>query len=233
MIGKVRSIYEFFVDAGTLGVASELAALVAFCIGVWEHIRDKPVSSFVFICLSVLLFWFGAFAAWNRKKLALEAERDRQQQPDVALVWDWSEDERKAKDLLGLTEKSILVHNRSGQYVYNVQIGSIRLHQTLTFDEMNAIAPGEQRIAVGRWNGRSGQQTNYIYFFNGEDNEKIAGERGWIHKKLHNRGLSDSFLRVPMALTYESNGTAWRCEFEFDYEAGAESSFRRTSARRV
>lgn len=233
MIGKLRNIWEFFIDAGKWGVASELAALVAFCIGVWEHIHDKPVSSFVFVGLSVLLFWLGAFAAWSRKKLALEAERDRQQQPDVGLIWDWSEDERKAKNLLGLTEKSILVHNRSGQYVYNVRIDSIGLHQTLTFDDMNEIGPGEERMALGRWNGRSSQQTNYIYFFTGEDNEKIAGERGWIHKKPHNRGLSDSFFRVPMALTYESNGTTWRCEFEFDYEPTTEGLFRRISGRRV
>src|SRR5579864_222630 len=32
--------------------------------------------------------------------------------PDIALLWDWTEDKRKTKQAMGFTEKDILIHNR-------------------------------------------------------------------------------------------------------------------------
>ena len=130
-------------------------------------------------------------------------------QPDVALVWEFSEDQRKAENMLGYTEKSIIVHNRSDQYIYNVNIAPVRLVQILSFDAINEIAPSAEHVALGRWNGRSSATTNYLYFFDKDENKKVASEMGWFHKKLHDRGISDAFLKVPMTLTFDSDGITW------------------------
>jgi hypothetical protein len=49
-----------------------LAALLAFGIGIWDHAHDKPLSAFVFVALSVPLFWFGACRAWLKECLKLD-----------------------------------------------------------------------------------------------------------------------------------------------------------------
>jgi hypothetical protein len=162
---------------------------------------------------------------------ALQIERDHTGQPDVALIWDWPEDQKKAKDLLGDTEKSILVHNRSDQYVYNIQIEPIQLGQGLTFDLINEIEVGGEHLALGRWDDKSSLHTNYIYFFS--KNEQGASDKGWVCQKIHNRGFSNHFLKVPMAITYESNGVKWRWEFEFIYDNDDESLFTRKSGCRI
>jgi hypothetical protein len=117
----------------------------------------------------------------------LRVERDHIQQPDVALVWDWPEDQRKA-------EKLMIVHNRSDQYVYNIKIAPIKLSQEMTFNDISEIGPGSQHLTVARWDGRSSVTTNYVYFFGKEENEKEASSRGWVHRKLHNSGISEFFF---------------------------------------
>src|SRR5438045_3391486 len=52
----------------------------------------------------------------------LSLERDKAEQPDVALVWEWLESERLVNAMANRTEKPILVENRSDKHVYNVQI---------------------------------------------------------------------------------------------------------------
>ncbi len=145
--------------------------------------------------------------------------------PDVALVWDWQEDVRRNKSLLGYTEKLILIHNRSDRYIYNVKIAPIQLSQTLAFDLINEIPPGAEHVAIGRWNGRSSAFTNYVYFFGNTENEKVASELGWVYKKAHNRGISDLFLKIPMTVTYDAGGVVWESTFDFDYDPGDESCF--------
>ena len=162
----------------------------------------------------------------------LQLERERIQQPDIALVWDWPEDQRKTKILTSGTEKSILIANRSDRCIYNVQIESVLLHQTLSFDLINEIKPNTEHVALARWNGRSSAQTNYIYFFSKEENEKELVAKGWRCKKTHNRGFSETFDKIPMALTYDANDTKWRCEFEFIYDV-EESLFIKKSGHRV
>jgi hypothetical protein len=146
--------------------------------------------------------------------------------PDVALVWDWTEDQRKTvKNIDLLTEKHILIHNRSEHYVYNVEIAPIRLQREMLFDKINEIAPGAKHLAIARWDGRSSETTNYIYFF--DDNEmEEAGRRGWVHQKAHNRGISDCFLRIPMSVTYEwPVGTKWTRGYDFDYDQCVSGAF--------
>ena len=199
-------------------------------LGIWQGL-GHPIWHSVYWVVALLGFLGAAFRTW-----LIEVKKSECiQQPDVALVWNWSEDQSNAKDLFGLseTDKSILVHNRSGQYIYNVQIEPIVLRQTLTFDTINEIAPGTQNLALGRWDNQSSLQTNYVHFFGNNANEQEASNKGWVHKKLHNRGLSDLFLKVPMAIQYQSGRTTWRCEFDFDYDIGDDSLFCRRSGQRI
>jgi hypothetical protein len=62
------SLLEFCKDSGGWGVASEVAALAVFSVGLWEHFHDKAVAPFVLIGISVPLFWAGAFVAWYKKR---------------------------------------------------------------------------------------------------------------------------------------------------------------------
>ena len=183
------------------------------------------------IVAGVALFFWAAFLVWNDEHQARIQELLRVQQPDVGLVWDWPENERSAKQPMGYSEKSILVQNRSDGYIYNIQIEPIHLKQELVFDLINEIAPQQQHVSRGRWDGKSTDQTHYIYFFSA--NEKEIVDKKWMYEKVHNRGFSDKFSRIPMALTYESAGMKWRAEFDFNYDPGDESCFVKKSSSKV
>lgn len=79
----MRPLKEFVQDAGGWGLVSVVAAALAFGIGWWDHAHDKPISAFVFVCLSIPLFWVGAFLAWHKKRSELEQERARNARPDI------------------------------------------------------------------------------------------------------------------------------------------------------
>lgn len=68
----MRRFTEFVRDSGGWGLTSEIAALVLFCIALFEHERDKPVTVFTLLIISVFLFWLGAFVAWAKKNSKLE-----------------------------------------------------------------------------------------------------------------------------------------------------------------
>lgn len=163
----------------------------------------------------------------------LQQERDSAQQPDIALVWDWPEDQRQENALAGRTEKDILVHNRSNEWIYKVRVAPISLAQEMTFDEINEIAPKTQHLALARWDGRASLTTNYVYFFGKDENEQEADKKHWVYKKTHNTGFSAYFLKIPVTVTYECKGTIWETVFDFNYNSGEESAFVRKSGRRV
>lgn len=170
-------------------------------------------------------------------KRELQNERDKTQQPDIALGWDWSDEVKAHNQLMGRTEKDIIVHNRSNQYVYRVQINPIRLMGSLEFDFIPCIAPGEKHVAVGRWMSAaysemtSSSRTDYAYYF--AANESAAKEKGYYVKKPHDRGIGDSWFKIPMDVRYTSGNTDWITEFEFTYDIGNESFFTRRTGRRV
>jgi hypothetical protein len=158
----------------------------------------------------------------------LEREKNRALQPDVALVWCWQTD-RLARSV---TEKVIGVENRSDKFVYNVQIAPVCLHQEMTFDRINEIQPHSMHLALARWNGRSSVSTNYVYYWSYEENEKEIVRRGWMFKKLHSRGLSDFFFKIPMKMTYEADGVKWESEFDCIVDVGDENLFEKRAGQR-
>jgi hypothetical protein len=147
--------------------------------------------------------------------------------PDVALVWDWTEDQKKLRGLSG-TEKTILVQNRSPQeWIYNVQIHPIELGQKLEFERINEIAPGKVHETLGRWANSSSLTTDIAEFFIEPINEQEAQRKGWKYKKTHNRGMSPYFLRIPMRVTYTSKNKEWEHRTTFVFDIGRESHFER------
>jgi hypothetical protein len=82
------ALWEFAKDAGGWGVASVIAAAISFGIGLWDHFHDKPIASFSFVCLTVPLFWAGAFAAWLKKRKRIEELQNTKEYPKLFLQYD-------------------------------------------------------------------------------------------------------------------------------------------------
>jgi hypothetical protein len=80
----MKRLKQFVVDSGRWGIASEIAALVFLGVGIWEHFRDRAVSSFSFLCAALVLFALGSYAAWNKTRDELEKEKVRNEiAPDI------------------------------------------------------------------------------------------------------------------------------------------------------
>ena len=195
-----------------------------FLMSKWPQGKAMPIEVWLFV---FGLAWLLLIAFWP--------ELDPADQPDVALVWDWTPDQRKASSLRdSYMSKVILVHNRSNEWVYNVQISLIELAEKMTFDVITEVKPGDEVPALGRWgNGKSTIDTNYIYYFSIEKNEEMAAKKKWTNKKQHARGLSEFYTKIPMRLSYETNKRAWEWRCHFIFDGDVETMFEKTSSRRI
>jgi hypothetical protein len=169
----------------------------------------------------------------------IATERSKTLQPELGLVWGWPERYRNNMQQFERgSERFILVHNRSTDYMHNIQVQPIVLESRVEFDLIPEIAPSMTAEAVGRWDSRNnpGQKnssftTNFVYFF--ADNEAKGTELGWYQRKPHNRGLADVWWKVPITVSYQARGTAWESTFEFTYDTGDESWFSLVSSKRI
>jgi hypothetical protein len=156
-----------------------------------------------------------AHAYWISSK-----KSDAAEQPDVALVWDWGVDEKKVSSWMGSKGKSILVDNRTDRTISRVQVDSEPLRYPIRFDEINEILPKTSRVAVGRWDVEQQSQSttmdgyNHHIMMNSDD----LDVRGFIKPKSHNRGISSSFVEIPMSVTFDSQSARWKIEFDFHYD---------------
>jgi hypothetical protein len=123
----IKNIKEFIVDAGGWGLTSGIAALVSFGIAIWEHFHDKPVSSFIFICLTVPLFCIGSYKAWAKKISTAQQGSD---DPLIYLV-----EIKESGDNFN-RETVFVLENKGKSVAHAVQI------QPITFgDEKSTFAP--------------------------------------------------------------------------------------------
>jgi hypothetical protein len=153
--------------------------------------------------------------------------RYQPERPDVALVWDWTAEGKGRHSFLGNTEKSIFVDNRNDQTIGRVCINPIPLHCPLIFDEINEIPSKSRGLAAGRWKIASDNKSTTMdgyhqYMQTFDDGLK---ERGWEHKKPHNRGMSSTFAEIPMAVTFDWQNATWKIEFSWHYDAGDDEIF--------
>ena len=169
----------------------------------------------------------------------LGRERERLLQPEVGLVWGWPERYRNNMEQFERgSEKFILVHNRSTDYIHNIQVQPIVMDTRVEFDFIPEIAPSKMEEAIGRWDSKTnpGQKnssltTNYVYFF--ADNEERGVKSGWYQAKPHNRGLTDVWWKVPITVAYQSRGVNWQSTFEFTYDFAEGSCFSLLSSKRL
>jgi hypothetical protein len=166
---------------------------------------------------------------WRQKKIADPNTEtgNNGEQPDIALVWDWTEDQKRMRGL-SETEKTILVHNRSPhEWIYKVQVDPIVLAQKLEFDGINEIAPGKLHETLGRWNNSNSLTRNIAEFFSAPINEQEAQRKGWHYTKTHNRGMSPYFLKIPVRVTYKAKNKEWEHKTTFVFDIGLDTFFER------
>lgn len=169
----------------------------------------------------------------------LKLEQDKLLQPEVGLVWAFPERYGGSVGVLERgSEKFIVVHNRSSEYIHNIQVQPIILDSRVEFDFIPVIAPSKTAEAVGRWDskGSPGQKnssltTNYAYFF--ADNEETGSKLGWYQEKPHDRGITNAWWKVPITVSYQWRGVTWQTVFEFTYDIGEESWFSLISGKRI
>jgi hypothetical protein len=80
----MRKWKEFKFDAGAWGVASELASVVLYLLGIATVTKwGASVGTLAMIAGSVPLFWLGAYFAWSKKTAELEAEKSRNSRSEI------------------------------------------------------------------------------------------------------------------------------------------------------
>jgi len=84
-IPEMRKLKEFVFGAGGWAVASDLASFVFYVLAIVSATRwgASSLSAFVLLAVSVPLFWFGAYSAWEKKALALDSEKARNAKPEI------------------------------------------------------------------------------------------------------------------------------------------------------
>jgi hypothetical protein len=219
------AIGGWFAVLGGLGsFLYQLLTGADFLMSKWPQGKAMPIEVWLFV---FGLAWLSLVAFWP--------ELDPAEQPDVALVWDWTLDQKKLSALRNdYMSKVILVHNRSDEWVYNVRISPIALAEQMTFDVITEIKPGNEVPAFGRWgNNKNTQTTNYIYYFSLEKNERMTAQKEWRYSKQHARGLSDFYVKIPMSLSYATTKRSWQWRCNFIFDGDVETMFEKTSSRRV
>jgi hypothetical protein len=81
-----RGFPQFLVDAGWLGMSSELAAIAAFPFALYEHERDRTLTSWTFLGLSIGLFLMGTYVAWRQQYEVAEKYRLFERQKPHILI---------------------------------------------------------------------------------------------------------------------------------------------------
>ena len=232
-------MFLHFVKAVTKHWWALMSCAVFTIIGIVAAASNRSNSWIVWVsgAAAVILLLVASFLAWRDKYtdlqnalITIQIERDKSLQPDLALRWELLPEEIHF-GTFQQSEKHILVHNRSEEYVYNVQIAPVSLGNGLAFDLIPEIPPGVQEIVVGRWGDHSSLTTNYICFFEGTETE--AAEKNLYVKKPHNRGISDSWFKIPLSVTYDCHGVKWQSSFEFTYDPGSQSHFEKKSENRL
>src|SRR5712664_2506671 len=104
----MRRFWEFLSDSGGWGLTSKLAAVVLFGIAVWEHARDKSITAFVLLAVSLLLFCAGAYMSWLKKAVQLERiQRQLREVPRIESVKGSFRSDARGWGTLDLTTGSV------------------------------------------------------------------------------------------------------------------------------
>ena len=168
----LREVFEH-----SWGWTDFIATLFGVIIPLWVHFRPKMEQRLTPLTWEIPL---GVFASIGAMRLLaapfllyrdhhifatdtqivlqneLQAEREKLLQPEVGLVWGWPERYRNNMEQFERgSERFILVHNRSTDYMHNIQVQPIVLESRVEFDLIPEIAPSKTAEAVGRWDSKT------------------------------------------------------------------------------
>ena len=218
----IEDIKEFVIDTAGWGMTSVLAALASFVVGTWEHFHEKPVSSFIFACLSVLLFWTGSYKAWNKKQRELDHERSLHGGPEISFSWT-------AVPPLH-TRKTLYLENTGTIDAYEVKVNDIGINK----DHCGARFP-----VIAKCPRSSVSQLNFELY-----GDKVPqSHKNELEMVVYASGLSEfqkdsegnDVVEFPIAVTFEEYGGA-RYEATFRFVADdylSKVAIHRISRRRI
>lgn len=92
----MSTLSSFLFASGRWAMASDIAAMLTFIIGMWEHAHSRSLTAFILVCVSVPLFWMGAYLAWRREYIA------NREGPEIVLEWETSGRGSTRRDLATL-----------------------------------------------------------------------------------------------------------------------------------
>lgn len=183
-----------------------VAALVALVLGVWEHTTGVAVSPFLFLVVSVLLFWVGAYQAWAKKRSELLAEQDKHSGPDISATWGLP----NHAGLLGL-KPTLLIENNGEMAAFSVRVDPIQLHGIAKFEPLYEMK-GKTRSPAPMLGGDGDPYAGNFYTFLGDsDNQKAARARGYYVDDPTGATIYRRYCwRLPIRVTYkDSAGSAY------------------------
>ncbi len=194
-VGKMR---DFVVDAGGWGVSSVLAAFIVFAFGVWEHTHERPIPGFTFLCLSIPLFWIGAYAAWAKKRNELDRAKERYQVERPRLDIEPTK-EPELTDLQGPPRFWIRnVGGRPSRFTKFEPLKSELGHYILEFEEVPLIAVGAREPlnyrfvdAITSYDGRNG--ISWLKLFLNDRPEGSVGAVYVLHAKYQDVDCATEF----------------------------------------
>lgn len=80
----MERLKEFLFGAGAWAVASDAASFVFFVLSVVSAGKyGASLSAFVFLAISLPLFWIGAYSSFSKKANELDAEKVRNAKPEI------------------------------------------------------------------------------------------------------------------------------------------------------
>jgi hypothetical protein len=200
----MRHFSEFVVDSGRWGVVSATAAFLAFIVGLWERFRDRPVSGFVFVGLSVPLFWFGAYLAWDKKRKELQDYADTAKAPLIYVDFL-----RSGIHEIGFRLK-VLSHgpiHRVSFCVPSVDGFKVRFDVIPSVIEKYEIFPSSLDFHAAE--------------FKADDGHTLGGHLRCIQSRMRKRGRfsKDTNCQIPLTVSFQDDEMR-RYEQQFSIECG-------------
>jgi hypothetical protein len=207
----MRKFGRFVKDVGNEGLTSLLAAFVCFGLTTWEHFHDKPVAGYVFLCISVVLFYIGAYLAWSKKDAELETLIANRAAPEVVVTCDWPALASHPTTLRRLLGRRLILKTLSDVAALDVEVQAIPLGEWTAHFKMLPLleqsAPKEVECYIERTEGPLA--TTSVWDF-----------EALVRAAVVASGLELQPFHVPVIVHYkDSHNGRWEGINELSYDA--------------
>jgi hypothetical protein len=136
----MRRLFEFFKTAGYLGGGSVLTSLALYLIAVYEHVNGRNVTSLLLITAGMIFFCFGAYLAWKKERVRVEA-LVRLSDEDPHIIAEFSKEKLPfGARMKTVGERPIYLRNLGKKHAYKVQIADVDLkHGIVSFPRVEIL----------------------------------------------------------------------------------------------